>query len=108
LLPQLDSFPTRRSSDLHGMTGNDSLCPLPLIAAADSVDLSGRTCPNTLHRIVTCFAEKLGHACFLTNQLVAINWKFAPCFALPIFERLDAIVEPRDRHTAFAIVKGGQ
>src|SRR5205814_8814899 len=92
----------------HGMTRNDGFCSFPLITAADSVDLGRWTCPNTLHRIVTCFAEKLGRAGFLANQFVAIDWKLAPSFALPIFERLDAIVESRDGHTTFAIVKRGK
>src|SRR5262249_55868580 len=90
------------------MTGNDSLCPLPLITAADSVDLGGRTRPNTLHRIVARFAEKFGHACLVTNQFVAINRKFAPSFALPILERLYSIVETRDCHAPFAIVERGE
>src|SRR5437899_7449019 len=90
------------------MGGNKCLRRLRLIAAADSIDLSGRTCPNTLHRVVASFAEKFGRACFLANQFVTIDWKFAPSFALPIFERLDAIIESRDGHTAFAIVKRGE
>src|SRR5437588_8126151 len=89
----------------HRVTGNHRLGPLPLIAAADSVDLGGRPCPNTLHRIVTGFAEKFRRARFLENQLVAIDWKFAPRFTLPIFEWLDAIVESRDSHATLAIVK---
>src|SRR5438309_11846799 len=87
------------------MAGNDSFCPLPLITAADSIDLGRWTCPNTLHRIVTGFAEKFRRARFLENQLVAIDWKFAPRFTLPIFEWLDAIVESRDSHATLAIVK---
>src|SRR2546426_5990089 len=90
------------------MTGNDSLCPFSLITAADSVDLGGRTCPNTLHRVVASFAEKFGRACFLANQLVAIDWKFAPRFALPVFERVHTIIESRDGHTTLAVVKCGE
>src|SRR5215469_2157777 len=89
----------------HGLTSNDGLCPFPLITAADSIDLSRRPCPETLHRIVTCFAEKFGRACFLQDQFVAIDWKLPPSFTLPIFERLDPIVESRDSHTTFAVVK---
>src|SRR5207249_4352250 len=73
----------------HRMTGNDSLCPLPLIPAADSVDLSSWTCPNTIHRIVTCFSKKFGLASFLTTQFAANDSTFARPFDLLIFERLD-------------------
>src|SRR5438552_746650 len=90
----------------HRMTGNHRFGPLPLIAAADSIDLCRWTGPNTLHRIVTGLAEKFRHAGLLANQFVTIDWKFPPRFALPIFERLYAIVESRDGHTTFAIVKG--
>src|SRR5438093_5464044 len=92
----------------HRMAGNNSLCPLPLIAAADSIDLSGWTCPNTLDRVVASFAEKFGRAGLLANQFVTIDWKFAPRFTLPIFEWLDAIVESRDGHTTLAVVKCGE
>src|ERR1044071_4474656 len=92
----------------HCMTGNHRLGALSLIAAADSVDLGGWTRPNTLHRIVTCFAEKFRRARFLANQFVAIDWKFAPSFTLPIFKWLDAIVEFRDRHATLAIVERGE
>src|SRR5262249_6229698 len=69
---------------------------------------SGWTCPNSLHRIVTGFAEKFGRASFFENQLVAIDWKFAPRFALPIFERLHPIVKAGDGHATFSIVKCGE
>src|SRR5436190_14675728 len=92
----------------HRMTGDHRLSPLPLITAADSVDLGSRPRPDPLHRIVPRFAEKLRHACFLENQFVAIDRKLPPCFALPIFQRLHAIVKSRDGHTTLAIVKRGQ
>src|SRR5204863_90181 len=84
------------------MTGDHSLCPLPLITSADSVDLGCRSRPDAFERIVTGFAEKLGHACFFANQFVAIEWKFAPRLTLPIFQRLYAIIEPCDRNTSVA------
>src|SRR5207248_8644297 len=90
------------------MTRNDSLCPFPLITAADSVDLGRWTCPDTLHRIVTGFAEKFRRACFLKDQLVPIDWKLTPRFAFPILERLHAIVKAGDGHATFAIVKCGE
>src|SRR4029077_20726208 len=92
----------------HRMTGDDCLCPLPLISSADSIDLGCWSGPDALERIVTGFAEEFGHACFLEDQFVAIDWKFAPCFALPILQRFNAIVEARDCHAAFAIMKRGE
>src|SRR6266705_608170 len=80
----------------HGMTRNDGFCSFPLIAAADSVDLGRWTRPDTLHRIVTGFAEKFRRACFLKDQLVPIDWKLTPRFAFPILERLHAIVKAGD------------
>src|SRR5436189_74816 len=59
-------------------------------------------------RTLPCFAEKFGSASFLENQFVAIDWKLPPSFALPIFERLDAIIESCDCHTTLAIVKCGE
>src|SRR5437773_7309579 len=43
----------------HRMTGDHRLSPLPLITAADSVDLGSRPRPDALQRIVPRFAEKL-------------------------------------------------
>src|SRR4029077_19377077 len=90
------------------MTRNDCLRPLPLISSADSIDLGSRTRPDTLQRIVASLAEEFRHSCFIANQFVAIDWKFTPCFALPILKRLNAIIEPCDGHTAFTIMERGQ
>src|SRR6267378_3053091 len=92
----------------HCMTGDDCLCPLPLISSADSIDLGCWSGPDALERIVTGFAEKFGHACFIEDQFVAIDWKFAPRFALPILQGFNTIVEPSDCDAAFAIMKRGE
>ena len=90
------------------MTGDHGLCPFALITAADSIDLGRRSRPDALNRIVAGFAEKFGHARFFQNELVSIHRKFAPCFALPILQRLHAIIESCDCHTTLAIMKCGQ
>src|SRR5215469_2297188 len=90
------------------MTGNDSLCSLPLIPTADPVNLCCRTRPNTPHGVVAGLAEELGHAGLFQNELVAINWKLTPCFALPILEGLHPIIKTGDRHSAVAVVKRGK
>src|SRR5437764_14506330 len=90
------------------MTGDDCLCPLPLISSADSIDFGCWSSPDALERIVTGFAEKFGDSCFLQVQFVAIDWMFAPRFALPILQRLNRIIESRDCHPTFAIVKCGE
>src|SRR3984893_17243644 len=92
----------------HRMTGDDGLCPLSLISSADSVDLGCWSSPDALQRIVTGFAEKFGDACFLEDQFVALDWKFAPRFALPILQRFNTIIEARDCQPAFAIMKCGE
>src|SRR5213596_146684 len=92
----------------HRMTGDDCLCPLPLISSADSIDLGCWSSPDALERIVTTLAKKFGDACFLEDQFVAIDWKFAPRFALPFFQRLHPVIESRDCHAAFTIVKCGE
>ena len=81
---------------------------MPLISSADSIDLGCWSSPDALERIVTGFAEQFRHACFLQDQFVAIDWKLAPCFALPSLQRLNAIIKPIDCHTAFAIMKRGE
>src|SRR5947207_12428991 len=83
------------------MTGDDCLCPSPLISSADSIDFGCWSSPDALERIVTGFAEKFGDSCFLQDQFVAIDWKFAPRFALPILQRLNPIIESRDGHATF-------
>src|SRR5206468_1538929 len=55
----------------HRMTGDDCLCPLPLISSADSIDFGCWSSPDALERIVTGFAEKFGDSCFLQDQFVA-------------------------------------
>ena len=40
-----------------GLPGDDSLGPIPLVAAADAVDLDGRPSPNPLQRAVARLAE---------------------------------------------------
>src|SRR6266576_1314666 len=90
------------------MTRDDCLRSLPLISSTDSVDLGSGTRPDTLQRIVAGFAEELRHACFLEDQFVAIDWKFAPRFALPFFQRLHAVIESGDCHAAVTIVKCGE
>src|SRR4029453_12429944 len=92
----------------HRVTRDHGLCAFALIAATDSIDLSCWSSPDALERIVTGFAEKFGHACFLEDQFVAIDWKFAPRFALPILQGFNPIVEARDCHLAFAIMKCGE
>src|SRR2546430_4145937 len=89
----------------HRMTGDDCLCPLSLISSADSIDLGCWSSPDALERIVTALAKKFGDACFLEDQFVAIDWKFAPRFALPILQWFNAIIEARDGHAAFAIME---
>src|SRR5437762_8060202 len=92
----------------HRVTGDDCLGPLPRISSADSIDLGRRSSPDALWRIVTGFTKKFGHACFLESQFVAIDWKLAPCFALPILQGFNPIVEARDCHATFAIMKRGE
>src|SRR5947199_9655702 len=92
----------------HRMTGDDCLCPLPLISSADSIDFGCWSSPDALERIVTGFAEKFGDSCLLQGQFVAIDWKFAPRSALPILQRLNPIIESRDCHATFPIVKCGE
>src|SRR5207237_3369223 len=83
----------------HCMAGDHRLCPLPLVTAPDTIDLSSRARPDALQGIVAGFAEKFGHACFLENQFVAIDGKLSPRLALPIFQRLQPIVKACDGHT---------
>src|SRR6266567_6597113 len=90
------------------MTGDDCFCPLPLISSTDSINLGSRSSPDALERIVAGFAEKLGHACFLQDQFVAIDWKVSPRVPLPFFQRLNPIIESGDCHAAFTIVKCGE
>src|SRR5438105_2687853 len=90
------------------MASDHRLCPLPLVTAPDSIDLSSRPRPDALQGIVADFAEKSGHACFVENQFVAIDGKLSPRLALPIFQRLHPIVKACDGHTTLAIVKCGQ
>src|SRR5258708_37936898 len=90
----------------HCMTGDDCLCPLPLISSADSIDLGCWSGPDALERIVTGFSEEVGPACFLEAQFVAIDWKFSPRFRLPFFHRLNPITESGRRHAAFTIMEG--
>src|SRR6266480_3893882 len=92
----------------YRVTGNHSLCAFPLVTAADSIDLRGGTRPDALDGIVTGFAEQFRHARFLQNQFVPIDRELAPCFALPILQRFNAIIESRDCHTAFAIMERGK
>src|SRR4029077_5636830 len=92
----------------HCMTGDDCLCPLPLISSSDSIDLGCWSSPDAFERIVTGFTEKFGDACFLEDQFVAIDWKFVPRFALPILQRFNPIIEACDGHAAFAIMKRGE
>src|SRR5438445_230526 len=63
---------------------------------------------NARDGIVTGFAEQFRHARFLQNQFVPIDRELAPCFALPILQRFNAIIESRDCHTAFAIMERGK
>src|SRR4029453_19519786 len=92
----------------HRMTGDDCFCPLPLISSTDSIDLRLWSNPDALQRIVAGFAEKFRHTCFLQNQFVAIDWKFAPRFPLPFFQRFNPIIESGDCHAAFTIMKRGE
>src|SRR5436189_5403839 len=68
----------------YRVTGNHSLCAFSLVTAAESIDLRGGTRPDSLHGIVTGFAEEFRHSGFFQYQFVAIDWKFALCLALPI------------------------
>src|SRR5206468_12275330 len=94
-----------KSQFRHRMTGDDCLCPLPLISSADSIDLGCWSGPDAFERVVTGFAKEFGHACFLEKQFVAIDWKLAPCFEFPILQRRNAVIESGDCHATFAIVK---
>src|SRR5438477_10317552 len=84
----------------HRMTGDDCLCPLSLISSADSIDLGCWSSPDALERIVTTLAKKFRDACFLEDQFVAIDWKFSPCFSLPILLMFNAILDARDCYVA--------
>src|SRR5207247_3275761 len=64
----------------HRMTGDHRLCTLPLVTAADSVDLGSRSRPNPLNWISARFAETFRRACVLENPFVAMNRKTPPPF----------------------------
>ena len=95
-----------KSQFRHGVTGDHGLSPLPLVTAADAVDLRRGPRPQTLERAVTLFAEERGRACLIQHFLVAIEGKFAPGLALPIFQRLHLVVETCDRDAPFLVMQG--
>ena len=81
----------------HRMTGDDRFGPLPLVTAADAVDLGGWSRPESLQCAEPFFPEERGRTGLIKNLLVRLDRKLAPRFALPILERLDLIVKSFDR-----------
>ena len=90
----------------HCFASDHGLRPLPLITAADSIYFRSRAAPDSFRRAVAFFAEELGHPCFLADFLVDIDRQFPPRLALPIFKRLDSIVETFDRDVAVFVMQG--
>src|SRR5437762_9470970 len=77
----------------HRVTRNDGLGSHPLVTAADTVELGGRTSPNSFERRVGLFAKERRSAGLVEDRFVAIDRQFAPSFALPVFEGLHLVVE---------------
>src|SRR3954454_15003556 len=77
----------------HRMARDHRLRPLPLITAADAVDLGSRTRPEPFQRAVAFLAEEPGRTGLTEDFLVAIDRQFPPSLALPILQRLHRVVE---------------
>jgi len=84
---------------------DDGLGPLPLVAAADAVDLHGGTGPHALQRAVTGLADQRGGAGDL-QQPRLVEREAGPCVAFPVEHWLDRVAEAGNGDPSGGVVQG--
>src|SRR5208282_6902551 len=88
----------------HRLTRYDGLWALPLVPASKAVHLRSWPSPDSLKKCVALLATKPSRTGCSQPTLLG-EGKLGPKVPLPVCERQDPVIKPRNGHPAAVIVK---